>query len=79
MRNRVQRQRTATGLDGVQAAGRSLNIAENELSSMTRQCVQDRRFGTIGVLRKEKGRMVSAQQRQATRRRLATAGRRREG
>ena len=30
-----------------------LNIAENELSSMTRQCVNGRRFHTIEVLRTE--------------------------
>lgn len=33
--------------------GSWLNIAENELSSMTRQCVKDRRFATIEDLRKE--------------------------
>ena len=33
--------------------GSWLNIAENELSSMTRQCLNDRRFGTIDELRKE--------------------------
>jgi len=33
--------------------GSWLNIAENELSSMTRQCVRDRRFATIDVLRTE--------------------------
>jgi hypothetical protein len=33
--------------------GSWLNIAENELSSMTRQCLKDRRFGTIDELRKE--------------------------
>jgi hypothetical protein len=33
--------------------GSWLNIAENELSSMTRQCVKDRRFATIEALRKE--------------------------
>jgi hypothetical protein len=33
--------------------GSWLNIAENELSSMTRQCVKDRRFATIEVLRQE--------------------------
>lgn len=33
--------------------GSWLNIAENELSSMTRQCVKGRRFGTIDVLRTE--------------------------
>ena len=33
--------------------GSWLNIAENELSSMTRQCVSGRRFGTIETLRKE--------------------------
>ena len=33
--------------------GSWLNIAENELSSMTRQCVKDRRFSTIEKLRQE--------------------------
>jgi DDE superfamily endonuclease len=33
--------------------GSWLNIAENELSSMTRQCVKDRRFATAAALRKE--------------------------
>jgi len=33
--------------------GSWLNIAENELSSMTRQCLKDRRFGTIDEIRKE--------------------------
>jgi len=33
--------------------GSWLNIAENELSSMTRQCVRNRRFGTIEALRSE--------------------------
>jgi hypothetical protein len=33
--------------------GSWLNIAENELSSMTRQCLKDRRFATIAALRKE--------------------------
>ena len=33
--------------------GSWLNIAENELSAMTRQCLQDRRFGTIDLLRQE--------------------------
>lgn len=33
--------------------GSWLNIAENELSSMTRQCVSGRRFGTIEFLRTE--------------------------
>ena len=33
--------------------GSWLNIAENELSSMTRQCLKDRRFGTIEEIRKE--------------------------
>lgn len=33
--------------------GSWLNIAENELSSMTRQCVKDRRFGDIKELREE--------------------------
>ena len=33
--------------------GSWLNIAENELSSLTRQCVADRRFGDIASLREE--------------------------
>lgn len=33
--------------------GSWLNIAENELSSMTRQCISGRRFGSIKTLRKE--------------------------
>jgi DDE superfamily endonuclease len=33
--------------------GSWLNIAENELSSMTRQCVKTRRFATIDALSKE--------------------------
>jgi DDE superfamily endonuclease len=33
--------------------GSWLNIAENELSSMTRQCVKDRRFATIKALRSQ--------------------------
>jgi hypothetical protein len=33
--------------------GSWLNIAENELSSMTRQCVNGRRFATIDLLRSE--------------------------
>jgi hypothetical protein len=33
--------------------GSWLNIAENELSSLTRQCVSGRRFGTIDLLRRE--------------------------
>ncbi|HZL36881.1 MAG TPA: IS630 family transposase, partial [Tepidisphaeraceae bacterium] len=33
--------------------GSWLNIAENELSSMTRQCVKDRRFATIDLLREQ--------------------------
>ena len=33
--------------------GSWLNIAENELSAMTRQCVKDRRFATIDLLRSE--------------------------
>ena len=33
--------------------GSWLNVAENELSSMTRQCVKDRRFGDIETLREE--------------------------
>ena len=35
--------------------GSWLNIAENELSSLTRQCVSDRRFGDIETLREETG------------------------
>jgi len=33
--------------------GSWLNIAENELSSLTRQCLNDRRFATTDALRKE--------------------------
>ena len=33
--------------------GSWLNIAENELSSMTRQCIKGRRFGAIGEIREE--------------------------
>jgi hypothetical protein len=33
--------------------GSWLNIAENELSSLTRQCVAGRRFGDVDILRKE--------------------------
>jgi hypothetical protein len=33
--------------------GSWLNIAENELSSMTRQCINGRRFGNVDVLRTE--------------------------
>ena len=33
--------------------GSWLNIAENELSSLTRQCVSDRRFGDVATLREE--------------------------
>lgn len=33
--------------------GSWLNIAENELSAITRQCVKGRRFGDIGTLRSE--------------------------
>ena len=33
--------------------GSWLNIAENELSSMTRQCVRERRFGDLGTLHDE--------------------------
>jgi hypothetical protein len=33
--------------------GSWLNIAENELSSLYRQCLRDRRFGLIAVLRRE--------------------------
>ncbi len=40
--------------------GSWLNIAENELSSMTRQCLKNRRFGTIDEVRKETGAWHSA-------------------
>jgi hypothetical protein len=33
--------------------GSWLNVAESELSAMTRQCIANRRFATIGQLRKE--------------------------
>jgi len=33
--------------------GSWLNISENELSSMTRQCLKDRKIGDIEILREE--------------------------
>jgi hypothetical protein len=33
--------------------GSWLNVAENELSSMTRQCVSGRRFGSVDILEQE--------------------------
>ena len=36
-----------------QIHGSWLNIAENELSSMTRQCVRERRIGDLGTLHDE--------------------------
>jgi hypothetical protein len=33
--------------------GSWLNVAENELSSMTRQCVSERRFGSLDILQQE--------------------------
>ena len=33
--------------------GSWLSVAENELSSLTRQCVKSRRFGTLDELRAE--------------------------
>ena len=56
--------------------GSWLNIAENELSSLTRQCVSGRRFGDIETLRR-KPPLVDRRQRHATRRRLANEDRRR--
>lgn len=47
--------------------GSWLNIAENELSSLTRQCVSHRKFENIATLRNE----TTRHQRHATRRRLA--------
>ena len=40
--------------------GSWLNIAENELSSMTRQCLKNRRMGDIDILRKQTGAWATA-------------------
>ena len=56
--------------------GSWLNIAENELSSLTRQCLKDRYLGDIKILREETGAWQQAQ-RQAAWRRLAIQDRRR--
>ncbi len=57
--------------------GSWLNIAENELSSLTRQCVSGRRIGELTTLRSEIGGVVDGCQHHATRRRLANANQRR--
>jgi hypothetical protein len=56
--------------------GSWLNTAENELSSMTRQCSTGRRFATVTELRGYE-RLAPAHQRTTARRRLAIQGRRR--
>lgn len=43
--------------------GSWLNIAENELSVLTSQCIRGRRFGTIGVVRWRRGRCVAMRSR----------------
>jgi hypothetical protein len=50
--------------------GSWLNVAENELSSLYRQCLRDRRFGTIAQL----GREVAAWRRGATRNNVVSIG-----
>ena len=57
--------------------GSWLNIAENELSSLTRQCVSGRRFADLATLARRNRRLVDRRQRHATRRRLANEDRRR--
>jgi hypothetical protein len=53
--------------------GSWLNVAENELSSLYRQCLRDRRFGTTSGGNHG---MVAEQQRKTKRRRLAIPNRR---
>ena len=57
--------------------GSWLNIAENELSSMTRQCVAGRRFGDVQTLRAEIAAWSADVNSHPTRRRLANENRRR--
>ena len=57
--------------------GSWLNIAENELSSLTRQCVADRRFGDVATSARGNRSLVERRQRHAARRRLANEDRRR--
>ena len=59
--------------------GSWLNIAENELSSMTRQCVTGRRFATVDGSSRGNDGLARAQQRPTAKRRLAIQGRRRPG
>ena len=56
--------------------GSWLNIAENELSSLTRQCVRGRCIGDLGTLHGESVGVVHRRQWHATRCRLANEGRR---
>ena len=56
--------------------GSWLNIAENELSSLTRQCVRGRRIGDLGTLHDEVSAWSTDVNRHATRCRLADEGRR---
>ena len=56
--------------------GSWLNIAENELSSMTRRCVRGRRIGDLGTLHGRSVGVVHRRQWHATRCRLADEGRR---
>ena len=57
--------------------GSWLNIAENELSSLTRQCVAGRRFGDTRTLRAETTAWSTDVNTHPTRRRLANENRRR--
>ena len=56
--------------------GSWLNITENELSSMTRQCVRGRRIGDLGHAARRSVGVVHRRQWHATRCRLANEGRR---
>ena len=56
--------------------GSWLNIAENELSSMTRQCIAGRRIGDLKSLREQIRSLVQRRQQNSARRRLANENRR---
>lgn len=58
--------------------GSWLNIAENELSSMTRQCISGRRIGELELLQRETRCMVCRRHRNSTWCRLANENRRRQ-
>ena len=57
--------------------GSWLNVAESELSCMTRQCLKHRRIGDIETLRGEVAAWSARRQRRPARRRVAHGDRRR--